>query len=862
MRPSLLVKKGQFKRHKSVADVLNQSSSRLLRTQSNRTRTGSLDIGHLVNEEAMVSYYDIHRLCNEFLGDADLEEEYTEYILEQNQSQSSRSCAALWCVYAIHLTLGSMEIVPTSSRDSIDRLWTYAPLLCLIPVVLFAQAKRKTSAQAHALLVLVIAHAFALSTLLGPGLFPLRMPWKQIFGPFWETVFASSSLSTNASESELERLKLVLAQSWEFYSTSQDEPKFLGPEVQDLNSVEDLMGHYVNAIMLPVVEANAHLLSPILVLVLTPVLFKLSIGQYAFLSMNVNILSLVMLLTQFPLSTDPYLILNEFWLVLVLLGLSTTLVGAHWQLDRHQRLMYIYQQRIENQERAASDQKQQFQRENSSLRALLDEHAELRGEDSTGGPGMNLDSPIVKILSDLKLVGSSIQNQQMKDRLQSVLALLSSSNNEEGMQSLFIPDLDKALSQRFEKADMDSDTKGWATTQLTAGSYRRLPKTKSRVVKPDNPSSSQKVTTKQNVEKSNNARLSRRRQSTLSLLPNVRPPQAETLQHIMTLMEEDGWSVNTMQINELCEHRPVTYVTWIIFEMHNLFEASQVDPVVLNNFLWYIDEGYLPNAYHNRNHAADVVVCARYIVAGMDDGYVQNLLTPLEFFALVIAAAIHDFRHPGRNNSFLIHSHNHLALKYSDASVLERMHLAEAFYLTEKPEFNIFAGMKPEAYHQVRKAMIEIVLCTDLMNHLQFVGRLETAILGSNQGQLLEDPITIMKIVIKSADLGHCAKKPKLHGLWTERIVEEFFQQGDEEARLNMIISPFMNRSLENSAQNQIGFFDFILLPFFNIVNDIIVTNGYHEIRNQLHENYAKWCQAHELGMTSVTEITGQFFQE
>ena len=105
------------------------------------------------------------------------------------------------------------------------------------------------------------------------------------------------------------------------------------------------------------------------------------------------------------------------------------------------------------------------------------------------------------------------------------------------------------------------------------------------------------------------------------------------------------------------------------------------------------------------------MVCARYIVAGMDDGYVQNLLTPLEFFALVIAAAIHDFRHPGRNNSFLIHSHNHLALTYSDASVLEHMHLAEAFYLTEKPEFNIFAGMKPEAHHQVRKAMIEMVLC-------------------------------------------------------------------------------------------------------------------------------------------------------
>jgi len=51
----------------------------------------------------------------------------------------------------------------------------------------------------------------------------------------------------------------------------------------------------------------------------------------------------------------------------------------------------------------------------------------------------------------------------------------------------------------------------------------------------------------------------------------------------------------------------------------------------------------------------------------------------LEYLAILTAACVHDFKHPGVNNTFLVKTHNPIAIRFNDLSVLENYHVSEAF---------------------------------------------------------------------------------------------------------------------------------------------------------------------------------------
>ena len=53
----------------------------------------------------------------------------------------------------------------------------------------------------------------------------------------------------------------------------------------------------------------------------------------------------------------------------------------------------------------------------------------------------------------------------------------------------------------------------------------------------------------------------------------------------------------------------------------------------------------------------------------------------------------HDYRHPGRTNAFLIHTHDEIAITYNDMSVLENFHAAELFKVIIREETSILDGM-------------------------------------------------------------------------------------------------------------------------------------------------------------------------
>ena len=61
----------------------------------------------------------------------------------------------------------------------------------------------------------------------------------------------------------------------------------------------------------------------------------------------------------------------------------------------------------------------------------------------------------------------------------------------------------------------------------------------------------------------------------------------------------------------------------------------------------------------------------------------------------------------------------------------------------------------------------------------------------------------VLQMTIKLADINGPCKRHDIHLKWTYRIAEEFYEQGDEEQRLGLPISPYMDRTIPQLAKLQ-----------------------------------------------------------
>ncbi|KAI8618359.1 hypothetical protein BC830DRAFT_1061514 [Chytriomyces sp. MP71] len=181
---------------------------------------------------------------------------------------------------------------------------------------------------------------------------------------------------------------------------------------------------------------------------------------------------------------------------------------------------------------------------------------------------------------------------------------------------------------------------------------------------------------------------------------------------------------------------------------------------------------------------------------------------------LYTAAMVHDFNHPGRNNNFLANTSDPLALMYNDRSVLENHHIAAAFRILLQPECNFVSKLTKEEYKEFREMMIELVLATDLQaQHFSILGMFKNKVSLTNSFdpvKVHEDRTLLFKMMIKCADVSNPTKAWPIYERWTQRILDEFFNQGDAEKSLGIPVSPYYDRDTIYIPASQMGFIDFI----------------------------------------------------
>eukprot|EP00727_Mastigamoeba_balamuthi_P011621 m51a1_g7081 putative 3 5 -cyclic nucleotide phosphodiesterase (830) ;mRNA; f:3650-7111 len=278
----------------------------------------------------------------------------------------------------------------------------------------------------------------------------------------------------------------------------------------------------------------------------------------------------------------------------------------------------------------------------------------------------------------------------------------------------------------------------------------------------------------------------------------------------------DRWSFDVWRLEE--QPHPLVAVAMEALSRHGLVDHFHMNEDVLTAFLKRIEGLYLSVPYHNVLHACDVTQAVHSLLCsntglGLD---------PLEHLALLLSAVYHDVGHPGKNNAFQIEAETDLAMLYNDSSVLENYHLS------------VLACLTPEQQREFRRMSISLIMG-------QF-----NALCQASGGELLleesaENRMTVMKAIIKLADVNNVSRTRKVMLPWAHRIFEEQLRQGDEEGRMGLPMSVYTDRRTARIERLQANFAQFVTIPMLRTLGTVLAIE---EPLGNLLENADYWAHA------------------
>uniref|UniRef100_A0A674MLC5 Phosphodiesterase n=1 Tax=Takifugu rubripes TaxID=31033 RepID=A0A674MLC5_TAKRU len=283
---------------------------------------------------------------------------------------------------------------------------------------------------------------------------------------------------------------------------------------------------------------------------------------------------------------------------------------------------------------------------------------------------------------------------------------------------------------------------------------------------------------------------------------------------ISVLKNVDKWSFDVFALNEASGDHALKFIFYELLTRYDLISRFKIPISSLVSFVEALEVGYSKhkNPYHNLIHAADVTQTVHYLL--LKTGMV-HWLTELEIFAMIFAAAVHDYEHTGTTNNFHIQTRSDTAILYNDRSVLESHHVSAAYrLLQDDDEMNILYNLSKDDWRELRALVVEMVLATDMSCHFQQVKAMKNFL---QQPEGIDKP-KALSLLLHTADISHPAKNWDLHHHWTTSLLEEFFRQGDKEADLGLPFSPLCDRKSTMVAQSQIG--EQLLCPFIYYLDD------------------------------------------
>ncbi|SBT47814.1 3',5'-cyclic nucleotide phosphodiesterase, putative [Plasmodium ovale wallikeri] len=233
------------------------------------------------------------------------------------------------------------------------------------------------------------------------------------------------------------------------------------------------------------------------------------------------------------------------------------------------------------------------------------------------------------------------------------------------------------------------------------------------------------------------------------------------------------------------------------------------------NFLSFVEKQYNNVPYHNTIHAT--MVTQKFFCLSKKLGIYDHMEYKIKL-VMFISGICHDIGHPGYNNLFFVNSLHPLSIIYNDISVLENYHASITFKILQLNQCNILKSFSEKDFRLIRSYIIELILGTDMKHHFEIISKFR--IRRENEDfdyrKNNDDLLVLIKMIIKSADISHGSVKWNEHYKWCQRVLCEFYSQGDEELKNKMPLSPLCDRTKHNEVgQSQITFLKFVVMPMF-----------------------------------------------
>ena len=270
---------------------------------------------------------------------------------------------------------------------------------------------------------------------------------------------------------------------------------------------------------------------------------------------------------------------------------------------------------------------------------------------------------------------------------------------------------------------------------------------------------------------------------------------------IDALVKKNTWDTNVFLLNS----DELVLFLEALYEDLGLVKEFNIPKDKLRTFLLTMRESYHEeNSYHNFFHAVDVASGVRWLVKNTGAGQHINRL---EILALFTGAIGHDVDHPGTTNSFQVNILSKIALQHNNRSVLENHHLNVLLSVLRTDGADILAGLHKDQRAQCINNMVDNVLATDIMRHFDFSAQLTTKIMSGSPFNVdrIDDRKLVTMATLKLADISNASKEFDVAQQWADRVLEEFWQQGDREIALGIPVSPQCDRETTDFDISQVS---------------------------------------------------------